>query len=149
MDTLTHSGAGWTIRPAAPIDHPGIAEVFLSCLSAFPWRGSPRRELSSMENALLSGECFVAYVPQAGVVGFVIYDTITAYISHLFVDDDWRFCGIGSTLLKLARDVVARPVRLDVDEQNEAALTVYRALGWTEVIETPGPSRGQRRMISP
>lgn len=149
METLSHTAAGWTIRPSGPKDHRGISRVFLECLVEFPWRDSPRRELMGMENALLSGECFVATEPQAGVVGFIIFDEITGYVSHLFVEDDWRFCGVGSGLLNATRDAAQKPLHLDVDEQNSNALRAYQALGWTEMVGTPKPRQGQRRLISP
>ena len=149
METLSHNAAGWTIRPSGPRDHRGIARVFLGCLEEFPWRDSPRRELMGMENALLSGECFVATEPKAGVVGFIIFDEITRYVSHLFVDDDWRFCGVGSGLLEATRDALEKPLFLDVDELNSNAIRAYERLGWTEMMDTPKPKQGQRRLISP
>ena len=149
METLSHNAAGWTIRPSGPRDHRGIARVFLGCLVEFPWRTSPRRELMGMENALLSGECFVATEPQAGVVGFIIFDEFTGYVSHLFVEQDWRFCGVGSGLLDAVRGIARKPLHLDVDEQNYNALQMYQRLGWTEVVGTPKPRQGQRRMSGP
>jgi len=149
MDLTFHPSAGWTLRPAGPADFNGISQVFLTCLSEFPWRSAPRRELMQMENALLSGECFVVTEPRAGVVGFMIMDAVSGYISHLFVDADWRFCGIGSSLLQVARSVTSEPLKLDVDDQNTDALRAYQALGWTEVINAQKNARGQRRLISP
>ncbi len=102
-----------------------------------------------MENALLSCESYVATEEDAGIVGFIIVDPNSAYVSHLFVEADWRLCGVGTGLLAAARQASDKPLQLHVDELNTGALKAYQAIGWTEVMETPSARLGQKRLISP
>lgn len=102
-----------------------------------------------MENALLSCESYVATEEQAGVIGFIILDPVSGYVSHLFVDEDWRFCGVGSGLLSAARIAADKPLELHVDDLNTDALRAYQSMGWTEAMETPQTRQGQKRLISP
>ena len=54
------------------------------------------------------------------------------YVDHLFVHEDWRFCGIGRGLLHVARAEAGEPLELDVDIQNVQGRKAYLALGWHE-----------------
>lgn len=102
-----------------------------------------------MRRTLLAAEVFVAEEARAGVVGFVSLEGLSAYVPHLFVDADWRYCGIGRGLLEVARDQVGQPLKLDVDRENVRALAAYQAMGW-RVAATAGQRPGdQIRLIGP
>ena len=99
--------------------------------------------------ALVKGDKLIAEEDQAGVIGFLILEPKTPYVSHLFVDPDWRFCGVGAGLLEVARDLVRQPLQLDVDRQNIHAQAAYEAMGWTIVAPAGGRSGDQIRMAGP
>ena len=86
---------------------------------------------------------------QAGVVGFLTLEQAKAYVPHVFVDRDWRFCGVGSGLLQVARGFIGRPLQLDVDVKNEAAIEAYIALGWKERAKVGRGQREQVRLVGP
>ena len=74
----------------------------------------------------------------------------TGYVDHLFVDEDWRLCGVGRGLLEVARYEAARPLILDVDMQNVAARRAYEKLGWHVVVDAKPLRPGQQvRLVSP
>ena len=145
----THTGAGWHIRDFERRDYRPCYQLFRDCLREFPWRGPAAPYLRQLFNSLPTARAWVAEEPQAGVVGFIIFDEYTGYVSHLFVEQDWRFCGVGSGLLDAVQGIARNPLHLDVDEQNYNALQMYQRLGWTEVVGTPKPRQGQRRMSGP
>ena len=149
MSLLSHPAAGWSIRRAARTDWARVETLFVRCLKDFPWRRSQTDELIRFRQTVLAAEIFVAEEPRAGLVGFVTLEGLTAYVPHLFVDADWRYCGIGRGLLDVAREQVGQPLKLDVDRQNERALAAYMAMGWT-VPATAGRRPGdQIRLVSP
>lgn len=148
MTLLSHPSAGWSIRRAVRGDRAAVEAVFLNCLRAFPWRRSVENELIRFRQTILTAEIFVAEEAHAGIIGFVTLEGLTAYVPHLFVDADWRYCGIGRGLLDVAREQVGQPLKLDVDRQNERALAAYMAMGWT-VPATAGRRPGdQIRLVS-
>ena len=144
---MSHRAAGWKIRLRLSSDNAGIEALFETCLSRFPWRGSVTDEIVRLRQALNTNDCLVAHETHAGVVGFLILERPKAYVSHLFVDDDWRFCGVGSGLLGVARDMARSPLQLDVDVQNQPAMRAYKAMGWVEKVG-PDPSRNNQRRLS-
>ena len=152
MRTITsHPGAGWRIRAYTHGDLRGVLRVFRQCLQAFPWRGSFGRERAELVRGSVGRSIFVAEEPQAGIVGFLVVDLAEGYVPYLFVDLDWRFCGIGKAFLAIARDQARRPLMLDVDEPNMAARAAYKALGWRETAEARANRAGVRqiRLVGP
>lgn len=151
MRLLSHPGAGWYIRLAGPADKDRIEAIFCACLKDFPWRGSVESELNRLRKSVLTSHFFVAEETRAGVIGFLTLEKPTAYIPHLFVDEDWRFCGVGQGLLAVARDEAGKPLRLDVDAQNDKARAAYAAMGWRELAKAAQKSvrPGQVRLIGP
>lgn len=149
MSLYSHPGAGWSIRHWRRDDYPQIEVIFRECLAAFPWRGSARDEVMRLRQALSANIAFVAEEKNAGVVGFLTLEQGKAYVPHVFVDGDWRFCGVGSGLLQVARNFVGRPLKLDVDIQNAAAIEAYTALGWREQAKVGRGSREQVRLVGP
>ncbi|MAN73403.1 MAG: hypothetical protein CME85_12655 [Henriciella sp.] len=149
MALMIHPAAGWTIRPYGREDNVDVETIFLDCLDAFPWRGGPVDELIRLRQTLRGSRCIVAEERKAGIVGFLTLERGKAYVPHLFVAQDWRFCGIASGLLDVARDLARAPLALDVDTQNENAIKAYQAMGWSEKVGTPDVRPGQRRLAGP
>ena len=146
-----HPNAGWIIRPLVQGDVSGALEVFEACLAEFPWRPSFNNERAHLFQAAVNSDVLIAAEDNAGVVGFMVADLSTGYISHLFVHLDWRLCGIGTAFLDLAREASGKQLVLDVDEENAAGRAAYEALGWrvTEAARMTGRGYRQVRMISP
>lgn len=148
MALMAHASAGWEIRPHSRDDQSGIEAVFLKCLEEFPWRDR-KAELEALCYTRKYSTVLVATEPDAGIIGFIILQSDKAYVSHLFIDLDWRFCGIGRGLLSVARTLSHSALQLDVDERNKGAIAAYSALGWTEKVKGGMHSRDQRRLTGP
>ena len=110
-----HAGAGWSIRPFTLNDRISCLRIFSDCLRDFPWRGDWKAYLPVLQNAFVSSRVLVAEEPSAGMIAFLTVQMRTGYVDHLFVDEDWRLCGVGRGLLEVARYEAARPLILDVD----------------------------------
>lgn len=148
MSLYAHPAAGWQIRAANLADFFDIEDVFRTCLKDFSWRNA-EQELDRLHQTLAVTRVFVAEELSAGIVGFLTLERKKAYVPHLFVHPDWRFCGVGSGLLSVARVKADEPLELDVDEQNKAARAVYDRLGWIELTgANRRPRAGQIRLIS-
>lgn len=149
MSLLSHPGAGWSVRHWRRGDYAQIEAIFRDCLTAFPWRRPARDEVVRLRQALTTSVAFVAEEKRAGVIGFLTLEQGKAYVPHVFVDRDWRFCGVGSGLLQAARTFVGRPLQLDVDIQNTAAIEAYYALGWRERARVGRDRNEQVRLVGP
>lgn len=149
MELMTHRAAGWKIRLRKASDDAQIEAVFRDCLTDFPWRRAHDVELVRLHGLLASNHCLVAHEGHAGIVGFLTLERRKAYVPHLFVHRDWRFCGVGAGLLQVARDMARSPLSLDVDAQNGPALAAYKAMGWYEKVGQVPPREGQRRLSGP
>ncbi len=149
MALMTHPGAGWRIRSYQGVDHVQLEALFLDCLEDFPWRAKPADEIIRLRQTMKSSLCLVADEEQAGLVGFLTLERDKAYVPHLFVHRDWRFCGVASGLLDVARDLARASLQLDVDIQNDSALRAYKALGWVEKVGATTSRPEQRRLTGP
>ena len=149
MDLMSHLSAGWRIRLRRKPDNPDMETIFRNCLTAFPWRGQETEEVIRLRHAISVSISLVAYEANAGLVGFLVLEKPKAYVSHLFIDDDWRFCGLASGLLSVARDLARAPLQLDVDVQNEGAMRAYKAMGWVEKVGTNPTRPEQKRLTGP
>lgn len=139
------------IRPLETADIPQCRDIFTDCLSDMPWRDRHRGQHLALRRALESQPAWVAEEPNAGVIGFLTLQMPTDYVDHLFVDADWRFCGVARGLLEVARRDADGPLSLDVDTENVDARRAYEALGWQVVASTDdgtGRSR-QMRLVGP
>lgn len=78
-----------------------------------------------------------------GAAGFMILDG--AMIEALFIDPDHRSGGLGTRLINHARRLCAdaRSLRVDVNEQNPAALAFYRARGFAVTGRSPLDGTGR------
>lgn len=144
-----HPGAVWHIREFERRDYRPCYQLFRDCLKEFPWRGPAAPYLRQLFNSLPTARAWVAEEPQAGVVGFMTMRPQSGYVDHLFVDRDWRLCGVGRGLLQVGREEMDQPLLLDVDAQNLAARKAYEALGWRVMARTGDDNREQIRLIGP
>lgn len=145
----THPAAGWHIRPFDRMDYHPCYRLFRDCLKDFPWRGPMGPYLRQLFNSLPSAKAWVAEEEQAGVVGFLTLRKESAYVDHLFVHRDWRFCGVARGLLEVARNEMGCPLNLDVDTKNTGARQAYEALGWKVVARAGGEKSDQIRLVGP
>ena len=149
MTLYEHPGGGWSIRPMRKMDLAPVQALFLNCLKDFDWRGPAQDELIRLRRTFLASEQFVAVEPRAGLIGFITLEEHNAYIPHLFVDADWRLAGVGRGLLDVAREACGRPLTLDVDRPNIAALKAYEAMGWKVSAPAGNTRRNQIRLVGP
>mgnify|MGYP002265747572 CR=1 FL=1 len=132
-------------------DRPDCLRIFRACLRQQVWRGDASEYVRALKYAMVNGDAYVSVEPQAGPVGFLTLIDRTTYVDHLFVDPDWRLCGIARGLLETARQDIGESLTLDVDQKNGNARAAYATLGWKEVALKPN-SRipgGQVRLIGP
>jgi GNAT superfamily N-acetyltransferase len=145
-----HAGAGWSIRPFGAADGGACLAIFRDCLTGMPWRVRNRGQYMILRRALGPQNAWVAEEPEAGIIGFLSLQLPQDYIDHLFVDPDWRFCGVARGLLEVARQGAAGTLSLDVDAENLGARRAYEALGWQEVASTGSAGKArQMRLVSP
>ncbi|MCA8902803.1 MAG: GNAT family N-acetyltransferase [Hyphomonas sp.] len=146
----THDAAGWHIRKYQTHDGQACMSIFMSCLRKFAWRGTPRPYVARLIRSIPNSRIWVAEEPYAGVIGFLTLQPGEAYVDHLFVHEDWRFCGVARGLLEVARDTACQPLTLDVDTQNFGARKAYESLGWKVMAAADVTGgRGQIRLVSP
>lgn len=145
-----HAGAGWSIRPFEAADAGVCLSIFRDCLSDMPWRVRNRAQYMILRRALSAQNAWVAEEPDAGIVGFLTLQPPQDYVDHLFVDPDWRFCGVARGLLEVARQNASGALSLDVDSENMGARRAYEALGWQVVASTGATGKArQMRLVSP
>ena len=123
-----------TLRSSRPADLPFLLEI---------WRGSVR----ATHDFLLPGdfeaiEKLVAndYLPAAPLHvaadgddwPLAFMGMSDRHIDSLFIDPDRRGQGIGTLLVRHARDQGEGPLSVDVNEQNAQAVGFYRHLGFIE-----------------
>lgn len=145
-----HAGAGWSIRPFTAADAGACLAIFRDCLTDMPWRIRNRGQYMILRRSLTPLNAWVAEEPDAGVIGFLTVQLPQDYVDHLFVDRDWRFCGVARGLLEVARQGATGALSLDVDAENLGARRAYEALGWEVVASTGSTSKArQMRLVSP
>lgn len=76
------------------------------------------------------------------MVGYVLvgleHDDVV-YIRNITVDDDYRSCGIGSTLLRMVESMRGDlPLEVSIVDKNTRAMNFYQTLGF-KVIDTYEP----------
>ncbi|MGJ4858312.1 acetyltransferase [Labrys sp. KB_33_2] len=123
-----------TLRSSRPADVPSLLEI---------WRGSVR----ATHDFLLPGdfeaiEKLVAndYLPSAPLHvaadgdgrPLAFMGLSVRHIDSLFIDPERRGQGIGTLLVRHAREQGEGPLTVDVNEQNTQAVGFYRHLGFVE-----------------
>lgn len=74
-------------------------------------------------------------------IGFLGYSSDT--IEALFVDPAYHRTGAGRFLVAHAQRLATGPLAVDVNEQNDAALRFYEAMGFTVVSRSPTDGAGR------
>ena len=88
------------------------------------------RPLVADELASNAVEWWVLESGAGALIGFLGFARDT--IEGLFIDPDHRQQGAGKTLVAHAQSLATGPLAVDVNEQNDAAVRFYTALGFTE-----------------
>ena len=138
---------GFGARASPPVIRPLRSDRAEDCARlhaaafAHPWTAEEVARLIG-DAATLSA---AALDPVSGILrGFVLARLAAdeAEILTVAVDAGWRRKGVGRALvsesLRRAANAGARAVFLEVDEDNRAAVALYRRLGFTKVGERPG-----------
>jgi putative acetyltransferase len=86
-------------------------------------------------------EWWVAATESDEPIAFLGYSTGT--IDALFVDPRHRGCGVGTRLVAHSQHLAGGPLRVDVNEQNEAARGFYASLGFEVVGRSPTDDGGR------
>ncbi len=120
-----------TIREMAADDIPAVAEIERLCFSS-PWSENALAE--SLQNGL---HFWVAEADDA-VIGYCGCETVLdeAYVTNVAVLPHYRGFGIGTRLtdsmMNFCRENGASFITLEVRESNSRAISVYKALGFSE-----------------
>jgi len=127
------------IREATPEDLPALRQLFLdSRQAAFLWLAPADFALADFDTAT-QGELVLVAQRADRLLGFVSCWLPDNFVHNLFLAPDARRSGLGTVLLKAALARLGRPARLKCQVQNTAALSFYRAGGWTEVASGMSP----------
>ena len=110
------------IRAAAEADYPAIARIQQQCPEAAQW---PLGDYSGCP-ALLA----LAGGAPAGFCAWRQTAPDEAEVLNIGVDPAFRRKGVGKALLGRLLTVAAGTVFLEVAETNEAAISLYAAVGW-------------------
>ncbi len=146
---IDHPAAGWRIRAYEPEDALCCVRVFDRCFRTFAWRGARTPHVDPLLSALEETLAWVAEEPRAGIVGFLTLFPEQRHVEHLFVEADWRLCGIGRGLLDTARHAAHGALTLTVDAHNRPARQAYAALGWSTVAMGGDGAGAWLRLVSP
>jgi len=126
------------VRGARPDDLPRIVDIERQ---SFKHPYSPRLMASLMA---LAGDLFVVYEVGGEVIGYAVALLREGRLGHIMsiaVDPGHRRRGVGtallSELLRRLKEKGALVARLEVRVSNEAALRLYRKLGFKEIYVMP------------
>ena len=134
------------VRPARVEDHERLLEL---------WERSVRATHHFLEDSdvmslrplvaeeLASGavDWWVLVSATEALIGFLGFASDT--IEALFIDPDYHGQGGGKFLVAHAQSLAAGALAVDVNEQNEAALGFYKALGFSVVARSPTDAGGR------
>ncbi|MEE9380134.1 MAG: GNAT family N-acetyltransferase [Hyphomonadaceae bacterium] len=129
------NAAGWSIRRYEREDLREVGEIFRRGIAGFHWYNRTLLTTKHLRASLEEGTAWVATEPRAGVVGFITLYERESYIHYLFIAEDWKFCGIATGLLAIARARAGTPLELKVDAANTHGRAFYTHLGWQETGE--------------
>ncbi|MUV90849.1 GNAT family N-acetyltransferase [Halapricum sp. CBA1109] len=146
----TDRTAGPTVRTAVRAD---LLAVYQIEQSAFPqpWPYSAFEQFLGEPGFLVAVDGTdppgTDHVASAGVVGYVVADTVPnhgqplGHVKDLAVHESRRRSGIGRRLLERAVGVLesvgASPIKLEVRASNDAAISLYREFGFTHQRTVP------------
>lgn len=134
-----------TIRRAIPADRSELLELWersVRATHAFLSEADVT-DLRPLVAAELGGDACEWWVAAAGeeLLGFLGYTP--EVIEGLFVDPVSRGRGVGTRLVAFAQQLGGGPLRVDVNEQNDAARGFYESLGFAIVGRSSHDSAGR------
>ncbi|MDP9170980.1 MAG: GNAT family N-acetyltransferase [Acidobacteriota bacterium] len=118
------------VRTASERDYPAIARIQQACPEAAQW---PVGDYSNFNVLLALGDGVPA--------GFCAWRTAAPGESELLnlgVEPAWRRRGVASALMNHLQAQIDGELFLEVAENNEAAIALYRRHGWDQVGTRPG-----------
>lgn len=117
---------------------PALRQLYLETrIQTFSWLDPSTFQLSDFDTAI-QGEGILIALSDGQPVGFISWWAPDNFIHNLYVDANFARLGIGKALLNQCLTQIGRPATLKCLQQNENALSFYRAQGWT--IHTAGQS---------
>ena len=140
-------GRPWVLRPARPTDGRGLATLFSAVRAEGRWLLTPPSALSQPSEAFFIGEMIrghdgLTLVAEADgeVIGNVLVsverNTVSSHVGTLsiVVAEGWRDVGIGSDMVRAAKDWCAAngllKLALAVFPDNARAIAVYEHAGF-------------------
>ncbi len=139
-------GARVAVRPMRPGDVSDVAEIEREAF-AVPWRESTFRRLIDDGRA----RAWTAAAEDGPVVGYAVmwFTGEGAQLGNLAVAEGWRRRGLGRLLVHRALAAVRGSeaggrLALEVRESNEAAMRLYRGLGFRVLGRRPDYYRSPR-----
>lgn len=140
MMKLWMAPGGLHIEPGQQED----AEVLAKLHASGFYRGWPREDFSAYLLAANTPAYVACDAKRKKVVGFAMLRLAgdEAELLTIVVDRKWRAKGVGAALLRATLDdLLLSPVRklfLEVDEQNQPAIKLYRRHGFGEIGKRKG-----------
>jgi putative acetyltransferase len=134
------------VRPAQPDDRGRMLELWERLVRAThrfleDSQIVALRPLVAEELASDAVDWWVLEIAAEAPIGFLGFASGT--IEALFVDSDHRGKGGGKLLVAHAQDLGAGALAVDVNEQNEAVLGFYEALGFSVAERSPTDAGGR------
>lgn len=134
------------VRPMRPEDATEVAEIEREAF-AVPWRESTFRRLIDDRRT----RAWTAAAEDGRVVGYAVmwFRDEGAQLGNLAVAEEWRRRGLGRLLVRRALEAVRGSesggrLVLEVRESNEAAMRLYRGLGFRVLGRRPDYYRSPR-----
>jgi ribosomal protein S18 acetylase RimI-like enzyme len=129
------------IRPVQPSDTDGVADVYLSAISGMTYLPELYTEDETRDfirDVLLpNNDVWVAEEAEE-LVGFVGFGD--GSLRHLWVRTDNQSMGVGTALLKIAKEHCPEGLQLKVFQRNSGARRLYERNGFSLVELTDGGS---------
>ncbi|MFZ5472229.1 MAG: GNAT family N-acetyltransferase [Myxococcota bacterium] len=154
LSTLPSDLAG-SVKYSIPSDEDMVPLAAMRSGSE-PWKSRGETPEESLQ-ALSKLRPFIQVAKvQAHVVGYVTIERDgpvpgAAYLRNIVVKPELRRKGLGKTLLEhglqVARDLHRKTVTLRVDPANSAAVSFYRAAGFTTVATVVSKKSGKLRLL--
>jgi [ribosomal protein S18]-alanine N-acetyltransferase len=139
MIKLWMAPGGLHIEPGDPTDARRLAEIHAKSF----YRGWPAEDFASFL-ADRHTPAYVACDARHAIAGFALIRTVLdeAELLTIAVEPRWRGRGLGRALMNAVfADLLLSPARrmfLEVDEQNLAAVALYRRLGFETISSRKG-----------
>lgn len=113
-------------------DCPELRNLFLKVRQAtFLWTDSSTFSLMDFDKAT-QGEYILVALSDDKLIGFISVWLTDHFIHHLYVDESYHNCGVGTKLLNKVIEEIGLPLGLKCLEVNQKALEFYKRKGFVE-----------------